>query len=229
MSSPSQGITLWDKLMSFMSGSVLVALDEIQRLMPDSILFGTLVMYILTSNVSFGIFGVFIFEMLTSHKLISWTFSQTTGDVRAKVTNECRSGFRTPRFDISRMFTGNYYPSEGVFSIASIGTYLGLAMGGFRETLKTMGAEWCSRFSVAIGFIITFTALFIITRFWRNCETFGEISVATVLGILVGLVFYFVNKSVFGQESMNFLGLPYLVQKDQQGSPIYVCTATKGD
>ena len=41
--------------------------------------------------------------------------------------------------------------------------------------------------------------------------------------------FYYVNKSVFGEESMNFLGLPYMVSKESQASPIYVCAAEKDD
>lgn len=221
--------TLWDDFNSFVSTSILGSIDEIQRLIPDSILFGTLLMYILTNNISFGVFGIFIFEMITSHKIISWVFSQTTGDARPKVTNECRVGFRTPRFDVARMLSLYNYPSEGVFSVASIATYMGLAMGYFKNTLDAMGSEWKSRFSVALGFILTFTVLFILTRFWRGCDSFGEIAIATMLGIIVGLVFFYINKSVFKDESINFLGLPYLVQKDQEGSPIYVCSAEKNN
>jgi len=216
--------TLWDKFVSFMGGSVLTAIDEIQRLIPDSILFGTLFLYVLTNNISFGVFGIFIFEIMTSHKLISWVFSQTTGDSRPKIANECRVGFRTPRFDVGRILSIYNFPSEGVFSVSSMATYLGLAMGSFKETMVAMGSEWDSRFAVALGFILTFTTLFIIVRFMRGCDTFGEISIATILGILSGLLFYAINKAIFGQESMNFLGLPFLVQKDKEGSPIYVCS-----
>ncbi len=145
MSSP-EGSSLFDKLKQFTTKSIFGSLDEIQRLIPDSILFGTLFMYILTNNLSFGVFGIFVFEMMSSHKLISWVFSQTTGDARPNIPNECRVGFRTPRFDVARMFSVNNFPSEGVFSVASIGTYLGLAMNSFRNTLDTMGAEWNSRF-----------------------------------------------------------------------------------
>ncbi len=87
-----------------------------------------------------------------------------------------------------------------------------------------MGAEWDSRFSVAIGFILTVVIVFILSNFLKGCESFGEVLIATVLGILVGLTFFYINKAIFTQESMNFLGLPYLVNKSQEGSPIYVCS-----
>ena len=44
-----------------------------------------------------------------------------------------------------------------------------------------------------------------------------------MLAFIVGSIFFYVNKSLFGEESMNFLGLPYLVDKNSQGAPIYVC------
>jgi hypothetical protein len=32
-----------------------------------------------------------------------------------------------------------------------------------------------------------------------------------------------INKKLFGKESMNFLGLPYIVSKESKGDPIYIC------
>ncbi len=61
----------------------------------------------------------------------------------------------------------------------------------------------------------------------KGCDTLGEIAIATVLGIFIGIVFYYINVSLFGQEGINFLGLPFLSQKDTTGSPIYVCAAEK--
>ncbi len=218
--------TPWDNLTSVITNNqIFDSIGEIQRLIPDSILFGSLLLYALTNNISFGIFGVFMIESMLSHKLISWVFSQTTGDSRPNVSDQCRSGFRTPRFDVNRILSQLNYPSEGIFSIASIGTYLGLAMGYFKNTLNAMGAEWSSRFSVALGFILTVISVFIISNFVKGCVSFGEICIATILGIFVGLIFFYINKVIFSQESINFLGLPYLVQKDEVGSPIYVCSS----
>jgi hypothetical protein len=222
--SSSTGRTLWDDLKSFVEGNIVVSINEINRLIPDSILFGALLMYILTNNISFGVFGIFILEMMLSHKIISWVFSQTTGDSRPNVSDHCRVGFRTPRFEVDRMLSLLNYPSEGIFSIASIGTYLGLGMGYFKNTLNAMGAEWNSRYSVAIGFILTLVSIVIISTFTKGCSSFGEIAIATVLGIFIGLIFFYINKAIFTQESMNFLGLPFLVNKNEVGSPIYVCS-----
>lgn len=220
--------TVYDKFKSFMFNTVFAATDEIQRLIPDSILFGSLLMYFLTNNTSFGIFAVFIFEMIVSHKLISWVFSQTSGDSRSLPLN-CRQGFRTPRFDVERMIQQYTYPSFSVFSIVSIGTYLGMAMKSFEDTLKAMGAEWESRHTVSIIFILALVSLVVLLRYFRGCESFSEIMIAIILGIVSGLLLYVLNSSIFGKDAMNFLGLPFLVEKDKEGSPIYVCSSEDHD
>jgi hypothetical protein len=52
---------------------------------------------------------------------------------------------------------------------------------------------------------------------------------AIAMAMIVGAIFFYVNKSLFGEEAMNFLGLPYLMSKDSQGAPIYICSADTQD
>lgn len=218
---------VWTKFKDFMGGTVISTINEIHRLMPDSILFGSILLYFLTQNIAFGIFSVFIFETVLSHNLISWIFSQTVGSSRS-IDIKCHTGYRTPRFDAQRMFTHDSYPSYGVFSITSIGMYLGLAMSEFAKTLDAMGPEWSSRSKVAYALITTVVLAFITVR-WYSCDSFTEILIAVTLAIAIASIFFYINKSIFGPESMNFLGLPYLVNKADSGSPIYVCAAEKNE
>jgi hypothetical protein len=219
--------TLWTKFKDFMGGTVIKTITEIHMLMPDSILFGSLLMYFLTQNMAFGIFTIFIFETVLSHKLISWVASQSVGSSRS-VDLQCRSGYKTPQFSPQRMFSHEPYPSYGIFAITSIATYLGLATKEFSSTLQAMGPEWQSRSTVAYTFIALVLAAFIAARMW-SCDSMGEVVVAFTMAIITGAIFYIINKSVFGTEAMNFLGLPYMVSKESQGSPIYVCAAESQD
>jgi hypothetical protein len=86
--------------------------------------------------------------------------------------------------------------------------------------------KWSMRSTVAYTLIGIFLALFIILRL-VSCDTFSEVMYASVLGLIVGMFFFKVNLSLFGAESINFLGLPYMVNKNQVGAPIYVCAPTK--
>lgn len=214
---------IWFKFTNFMGGTVIQTINEIHRLIPDSILFGSILLYFLTQNLAFGIFAVFIFETVLSHTLISWVTSQTVGSPRS-VDIKCHAGYRTPRFDAQRMFSHEAYPSYSVFSITSIAAYLTLAMSEFSATLNSMGPEWASRTTVAYALIATVLVAFLLVRYFA-CESISEIVVAFTLALISGATFFYINKSLFGEESMNFLGLPYLVSKESQGSPIYVCAA----
>lgn len=224
--------TVFDNVKSFMAGNVLAGTMELIRLIPDSILYGSLFLYILTHNLSFGIFGMFILEMSLSHRLISWVFSQVTGESRSidpKSFSKCYHGYRTPRYEISRMINLNQYPAFGTYSITAIATYIALAMGSFKQTLNTMGIEWSSRSIFSMIFIFILPALYILIRYLSGCDTLGEMMVATVFGVMIGLIFYFINSSLIGQECMNFLGLPILINKSDNGSSIYVCATEQLD
>ena len=117
------------------------------------------------------------------------------------------------------------YPSLGMFSISAIASYLISSMLAFKETLDTMGESWKMRYWVSVGLTIAFLILFMLGRMISGCDTGTEILLALVFGSFFGFIFYLINSSVFGIESVNFLGLPYLVNKDTDKSqPIYVCT-----
>jgi len=216
--------TVWTKLWTIIPiGSSIEVISEIHKLIPDSILFGSLLMYFLTQNMAFGVFGIFIFETVLSHKLISWIASQTVGPSRSNDL-QCRAGYKTPQFTAQRMFSHDQYPSYAVFSITSIATYLGLSTKEFSSTLNAMGPEWQARSTVAYTFIGLMLSAFIGLRLW-NCDTTTDVLIAFSLAIITGFILFHINKAIFGEEAMNFLGLPYMVSKESQGAPIYVCSA----
>jgi len=217
--------TLWNKFTDFMGGTVINTIAEIHTLMPDSILFGSVLMYFLTQNISFGIFAIFIFETVLSHKLIGWVSSQAVGPSRSPDI-KCRVGYKTPQLRPERIFSHDSYPSYGVYSISAIGTYLALATSEFSSTTAAMGPEWASRSKVAYTFISLVVLAFIAAR-WSNCDNLSEIMIAVFMAVIVGTIFFYTNKAVFGAEAMNFLGLPYLMSKESEGSPIYVCATDK--
>lgn len=218
-----------EKLLAVVGGipsTIRNSVAEIHRLMPDSLLFGSLLMYFLTHNFSFGVFAVFVFETTLSHRLIHWLIAQSVGVEPRPNDIKCRTGYISDQFDAKRIFSHDPYPSYGVFSITAIATYLGLATKEFSETREAMGPQWQSRSIVSYVFITLLVLAFVLVRlFFSECgDTFGEICLAAFVAILVGFIFYNFNKSIFGKEAMNFLGLPFMVSKADKNDPIYVCS-----
>ena len=213
--------------MKILNNTVLLPVAELYSLIPDSILFGSLLLYVMTQNMSYGIFALFIFETVLSHRFVSWIMTQTFGpaDTNKNVNIKCRAGFKTPQMDVRRIFMHEQYPSYSIFSIAAIGTYLGLSTNEFSNTFEAMGAEWAGRSMSAYLFIGLVITAFIFVRTFKCDESIGEMLIACLFAIIVGVIFFSIHKMIFGVESINFLGLPYLVDKASQGSPIYVCAA----
>jgi hypothetical protein len=220
--------TLWDIIKENILTPALTTTDEIQRLLPDSLLFGAFFLYILTHNQSFGVFAIFLLQSSLLHKILASGYNMYLGtQVPAQKSAQCRPGFHLPGFDFLKRVSGNTYPSSSVYSIVSIASYIALSLNNFRETLATMGPEWQARGVSAMVFTMAILFLFVFTRFFRGCETKGEIATALVFGLIAGILLFYTNKALFGSEGINFLGLPILVDKDKEGSPIYVCVSEK--
>jgi hypothetical protein len=198
---------------------------QMHTMMPESILFGSMLLYFITLNKPFGVFAIFILELILSHKLISWIFKETGGPSRT-TSIDCMSGYKTARFNIDRIIPSHQYPSYAVFSITSIATYLGMSTYEFSDTMKSMGAQWDGRAKISYLFIIAMLIAFIAVRL-SACESPGEIAMAVGLAVIAGLFFFKLNMILFGKEGINFLGLPYMVSKDSVGNKIYVCSKSK--
>jgi len=203
-------------------GEMMDVVFQLHTIMPESALFGSILLYFLTLNKPFGIFAIFIVELILSHKFISWIFIGTTGPSRSPPV-QCLSGYKTSRFNIQRIIPKHQYPSYGVFSITAMATYLGLSTNEFSDTMKSIGTQWEGRTMIAYMFILAVLLLVIIVRL-AFCEPFIEILIGFITAIICGAIFFKLNTLIFGVESVNFLGLPYLVSKDSVNDKIYVCS-----
>jgi len=213
-----------------MADTVLGTIGGIFNLMPDSILFGSILLYFLTQNLSYGVFTIFIFEITLAHKLTSFIYTQTATEKGNEPKMDCRVGYKTPRFAPDRIFSKDQRPSYRVFSISAIGSYLALAINSFSDALSAMseqyGSDWIGRRVVAYTFIIMIVAGCIVFNMVDNCNTKTDVVIAAIFGIITGIFGFSINNSIFGKESINFLGLPYIFSKESEGSPIYICAAT---
>jgi len=200
----------------------------LEHLFPDSVLFGSLLLYVITQSVSYGVLAIFFLETSLVHKVVSFLCEKAVGHQGPSGTGKskedilrCRPGFKTSRKEWERVFSSDKYPSISMFFWGSLVAYMSGANYSFAQVLYAMGDEWCPRIIFSVVGIIILTILFIISR--MGCDSFTEIMMAFGTGAICGLLLYFVNLSLFGLEAMNFNGLPTLVNKTEMGSSIYVC------
>jgi len=216
--------TLWDHVSSYLLTNTLTVGYEIQRLVPDSLLFGSFIMYFLSGNTTWGVLTLFLFEtVILAHTGIATGFQAYQGFLGGQKDLACRPGFRQPRFDLTRFFIRDRYPSVSLFTIGALSTYMASTIGYFTDTLRAMGTEWQSRITVSYIFIALLLILFVLIHNLSGWESFGELLIALVCGVIVGILFFYINFLIFGPEGINILGLPLLVDKSQTAAPIYVC------
>ena len=161
-------------------------IEELYSIIPDSIMFGSFILYFLTLNLSYAVFGVFILESSIIHRIIGWGFSQFS--MEESRTSKCRAGYKTERLDVIRMQRNNY-PSYGLFSLTSILTYLGASTAEFASTLKEMGNDWPVRVTLSYIFIIIIFILSLLYQSMKCEEGISEMVIAVVLAILTGVGF----------------------------------------
>jgi hypothetical protein len=214
--------------------TLLETTNEIGRLFPDSIIFGSFLLFFMTQNLPYGIFALFMIETSVLHKVTSFLFDKTSGGASANSKStrntdaSCIPGFRRARIEFERTLLGNSYPSSPMFFLGAIASYLALVNTAFKETMDEMGKDWSSRYWFGAVMIVLWCGAAIGLRGLTGCTSFGEIGLAFFIGIMMGVGLYFVNTRLFGMEAVNFLGLPYLVNKTDEKNPLYVCTKGNG-
>lgn len=225
MSATAEDITY--KRVSDFAGGVGNAVGEIARLFPDSALFGSIVLYLITQHLPYGVFALFLLESAGLYKAINLITdsisdrpSPKQGATPEQIKN-CRPGFLAPRLEPDRLFMHEGLISMPMFYMTATIAYLLGATMQFAAVLNTMGASWSSRTLVSIIFAI----LLLVLCYLRNmgCSSHLSLMGAVVLGAGAGVFFWFVNSRVFGNESMNFAGLPYLTDKAGTSSVLYAC------
>lgn len=224
MGTPAQSPpNIFENIQSYAVTPALQTLGETARLFPDSLLFGTFTLFLLTMNQVFAVFSLTIFETTLIHSLVAWIFRLTYGPTSTTRSPKCETGFRTPRLEVERIFPSNNWPSRHLFSLYSIASYLAASTIYFQDTLIQMGKEWAPRASFAYSFIAILTIGITLSRWFTGCDGVTEIAIAAFFGLITGLILFTINKALFGPEGVNFLGLPYLVDKVKTGNDIYVC------
>lgn len=202
--------------------------SDLFSLMPDSILFGSMVLYVLTQNISYGMLAIFLLEVVLSHRILTWFFYGVSGSPGSQPMTadsvKCRAGYKPAQYAVNRMFRPSY-PSYGLYSMSAIAMYLALSMSEFSDTLAEMGEDWTSRTVVAY---VCIGCIFVFYLLWRmgGCDdNLGEVGLALFFGTVIGYLGLKAHKAMFGPESINFLGLPYLKDKKSDGHPIYICSS----
>jgi hypothetical protein len=201
--------------------------------LPDSLIIGSLLLSAtLQSLPLFGIFltlielsiGRLAIGSLAAYISPSFSLSTSTGK------NKCMPGvsYGTMQSVIASMANkiNIAFPSETMFILGGLASYVMASILQFREELIALGPEWESRIYIIGALIGTGMLAFIMYQLGSDCSTLGlgPLLLSGFMAVLVGVLISYQNKLFMGRESINLLGLPFLDNRVQTGAPLYVCS-----
>lgn len=204
---------------------------EVIRLIPDGLFVGTGLFALVTQNFPMAMLFLTMLETLLItvglQNLAGYIALPETLPLTSSVSDACISGFQSPTLQFMSYFfklpIKSSFPSPPVFVATTAFVYIISCMQQFTQELSELGPGFSTRFYVAM--MLSFFSLFLIVayRFVSQCDGAGILLLTILLGFALGIGLCQQNVTIFGKESINFLGIPVFKNRTAEGKPIYVC------
>ena len=215
------------------SGVVL----EATQLLPDGIILASALFALATLSMPFGLFFGTMVESAFIYKALAYmgSFLNVNYPAGAATTTgtpaggrQCRTGFTLQDLNTLSMFKGPSdsvpsFPSAPVFMVGTAAAYLFGTLQAQSKELEALGPAYSSRFYVSLFSLSALVLLMILYRTSQGCESFGSILITFPLAIFLGLMLVAQNRRLFGEESINLLGIPLLRNRAANGKRLYIC------
>lgn len=208
---------------------IIPFLDTLMRSAPDSIVLGSFILSLLTQSYCYMVLLLTFVEIIGIHTIIAKIATFITGGSGIPLPDGC--GFMIPSYTqisiLKHAMTSDSFPSASIFFISAVVAYfLGSTINQVNEIndLAKTNAILKARFPISVVLSILFLAAFSVYRIVKGCDNLLSAMGSIILGIVVGGCLLMLNIQIFGRDSVNFTGLPLLVDRISTGQPLYVCT-----
>lgn len=220
----------------FWNNYVVPNFEEQIRILPDSIIFGSLFIALLTQSYSTVMFAVAMLEAGIAGGLLQALFTYMdilhTAPMNPEKPYKCVSSYSTPTLETlfslckDKLCSGKItsgVPSFPIYFLATAISYVVGSMYSQKQELEALGPAYAARFYIAL-----FTSFFLlmITTFYRvayGCDGLGTIIFTLLFGFIIGSLLVYQNNALFGRDATNLTGIPLLRERTRDGKPLYVC------
>ena len=208
---------------------------EVFRLMPDGVLFGSAFFALLSQSYPMAIFVVTMLEASlvgsALQKLMTYMDLAHTLPSLPEDMSKCYPSTFAPSLEtlmtLNRDTLSSAFPSFPIFFMSTAASYIVGAMWSMKRELEALGSEYAARFYIAIFVSALLLFATMTYRLAYGCDGAGILIVTLLLGLVLGGLLSYQNVYLLGRDSVNFAGIPLLVERTKDGKPLYVCT-TKG-
>lgn len=217
---------------SLLLGSVLPVGLETSRLLPDSLLFGTGLLSLVTYQTPMMfLFLSVVLSYFAANAIGAGASTFFPQDVPSKSADQqCIGGLYSPSLsrisllpEIGGACSG--FPASPILILSSFVFYCIVSVLQQTDVLAQLGDDYVAKLPTVSALSAILLILFMIYLLAYDCYGFLTILFSIGAGGLVGGTLSVLFSLIFGQESTNLLGLPLFVRRDQTGQPLYICAA----
>lgn len=221
--------SIFDPITAIIDKFIIPVSIESLRLLPDSIVLGTMILAGLSMCKSYGILVFTMVELMLGQRVLSNIIGgiAPVGAGNDALNMVCQPGFTFPNaMRISLLETigiPSMFPSPVMFFLSAVISYMIAAMNEFSREIKSLGGDLGARTMVGVvmGMMLLFAMLGF--RYSYGCESFGTLLLSLLVGGAAGAALVQQNKALFGRDGVNVLNLPMIKSMEERGKPMYVC------
>jgi len=212
--------------------TVLPVSYEAARLLPDSLLFGTGLLSLVTYQTPMMFLFLTVALSFVASNLVTGSVKTFIPEVMPSTTpsDQCYTGLfsATPmrlRLSLLKEFDDpcSGFPNASMFILSSFIFY---CIGGVlqqADVLAQLGPDFQAKMPAICVLSALLLIIFTIYLLKFGCSGFLTVLFSVGAGAMLGGVLSVVYSLIFGQESINILGLPLFVKRDETGQPLYIC------
>ena len=216
-------------IVSFKSTVIDVACEGI-RTFPDGLIIGIGFFSIITLSFPYGMFFLSLLESLIVfygiRSMNSYLNFASAIPTKESLSQRCRTGFSRFNMDSLSMFgegLRSAFPSAPLYITSVAASYMIISMMHLSNELKVLGPEYTARYSLASIFLPVVVVFIGIFRLYYSCDVSETIIASALVGAIIGMILVEQNRRLFGESSLNLLGIPLLSKRTATGEDLYVC------
>jgi hypothetical protein len=198
-------------------------IKDILLMLPDGVLFGSLFVGLVTLSQQHIIFFVTLLEGLFFLKGFQSIASFMNGTTQAN-PDTCKSKFQGMTFANVRDQFNSDSISYGVYILTLASSYFINSNTVLNDELEVLDSSYITRSNVTMYLLVGLTLSYALFKVLIECDSFSSISLAIVLGGLMGLFLVYQNVKLFDRNTVNFMGIPLLRNRTADNKPIYICS-----
>jgi hypothetical protein len=220
---------IWELTKKLVLEVIKPVASESLRLTPDALLYGTGLLSLITFQTPIlFLFIVTLLSLFASNMFASTMNTFMPQDtVPAKASDRCIPGLYSPTLAritlLSDLANPSGFPAMPMFVLSAVLSYCVAGVIQLSDVLNELGPDYKAKIPTVMTLSSILIIVMMIYLMVNECNGFLVVLASAAIGGLFGSLISIIIPLIFGQESINILGLPLFVKRNDKGQPLYIC------